>query len=102
MAQRLGWFCTKGGKMFFDIHRYVSWGVGRRTLRRRLARRPSGITGVGIMGTFGCVIVRSHMRSWPSSTGISGMPLNSKRLLTVSVGSVMQVKQLHHTQLEEA
>ena len=43
------------------------------------------------MGTFGCVIVRSHVRSWPSSTGISGMPLNSKRLLTMSTGCVMQV-----------
>jgi hypothetical protein len=51
----------------------------------------SGRAGVGIMGTFGCVIVCSHVRSWPSSSGISGMPLKSKRLLTMSGGSVMQV-----------
>ena len=39
----------------------------------------SGTTGVGIMGTFGCVIACSHERSWPSSTGISAMPLISKK-----------------------
>lgn len=39
----------------------------------------SGTTGVGIMGTFGCVIACSHERSWPSSTGSSAMPLILKK-----------------------
>lgn len=64
------------------------WGGG---LRGRAGLGDlSGRTGVGIMGTFGCVIVCSHVRSWPSSTGISGMPLNSKRLLITSTESIMQ------------
>ena len=42
------------------------------------------------MGTFGCVIVCNHVWSWPSSTAISGMPLNSKRILTMSTGNIMQ------------
>jgi hypothetical protein len=50
----------------------------------------SGTTDVGTTGTFGCIIACSHERSWPSSTGISAMPFNSKRESTSPTDCVTQ------------